>query len=145
MRLSEILLGARPFASGDDILSAVRSCLYFEPKEEDISEADLLLIFQTSSQQSWLVFTSERIYFVLDDIRNSAPQVRWRRVKEKLVDRGRVIIDIKLEDKSDSTGRINIGRMNKGFLYSKHLFVNSNIKGDIYKLIKHHMLQTDHN
>ncbi len=141
MSLWEALRGARPFAEESEIRDTVRKCQYFEQEIEKIETASLLLIFSTSSQKSWLVCTSERLYFVLDDLSFGWPEVRWRRVKDKLIRDGRVVIDIKLEDRSKSTGRINIGRMNKGFLYTKSLFSASGIKGSIYSLIENQMLK----
>jgi hypothetical protein len=140
MRLSSILLGGRSFFKEDGIRQTVKKCSYFVPSTENIDSSDLLLIFKTSTQQTWLVFTEQRVYFVLDDIRQTDPEVRWRRIKDKLVTGNRVAIDLKLEGKSEKTGRINIGRMNKGFFYTKHLFLGSSIKKRIYTLIEKHML-----
>lgn len=143
MRLSEVLLGSREFYQEEGIRDAVVNCPYFDSSVENIEKADLLLIFKTSTQQSWLVFTEQRIYFVLDDKGETKPDVRWRRVKDHLVADNRVTIDLKLENKSGKTGRVNIGRMNKGFLYTKGLFESNSIKNAIYSLIEKHMLQRE--
>ena len=140
MKLWEVLRGARPFAEEDEIRESIQKCEYYDPESERIENASLLLIFSTSSQKSWLVCTSQRLYFVLDDLSYGWPEVRWRRVKDKLVKDGRIIIDLKVEDRSEKTGRLSIGRMNKGFLYTKSLFSESGIKGSIYSLIENQML-----
>ena len=80
---------------------------------------------------------------MLDDLSYGWPEVKWRRVKDHLVKDGRVIIDLKLDDRSEKTGRVSIGRMNKGFLYTKSLFLESGIKGSIYSLIKSQMLESN--
>ncbi len=118
MKISEMLTGARSFFNKEDVIQAVKECAYFDISTENIDNCDLLLIFKTSSQQSWLVFTEQRIYFVLDDKKQTKPDVLWRRVRDHLVADGRVVINLKLDDKSDRTGRVNIGQMNKGFLYT---------------------------
>ena len=140
MKLWEVLRGARPFADEHDIRESVQKCEYYDPKSENINSASLLLIFATSNQRSWLVCTSKRLYFVLDDLSFGWPEVRWRRVKDRLITEGRIIIDLKLEDRTEKTGKIYIGRMNKGFLYSKALFLEPGIKGSIYSLIESQML-----
>lgn len=143
MKLWEVLRGARPFADKNEIRESVRKCEYYDSKVERIESSSLLLIFSTSSQKSWLVCTSQRLYFVLDDLSYGRPEVKWRRVKDHLVKDGRVFIDLKLDDRSEKTGRVSIGRMNKGFLYTKALFLESGIKGGIYSLIKSQMLESN--
>ena len=140
MSFATFLLGGRGVFTENEIRAAVKKCPYFDSAIENIDTSDILMIFKTSSQQSWLVFTEQRVYFVLDDKNETQPDVRWRRVKEKLVADGRVLINLKLEDKSEETGRVNIGKMNKGFLYSKRLFYEVGIKKRIYELITKHML-----
>ena len=143
MKLWEVLRGARPFADKNEIRESVSKCEYYDSTVERIESSSLLLIFSTSSQKSWLVCTSQRLYFVLDDLSYGWPEVKWRRVKDHLVKDGRVIIDLKLDDRSEKTGRVSIGRMNKGFLYTKALFQESGIKGSIYSLIKSQMLNSN--
>jgi hypothetical protein len=140
MKLWEVLRGARPFADEHEIRESVRKCEYYDPEAERIETSSQLLIFSTSSQKSWLVCTSQRLYFVLDDLSSSGPEIKWRRVKDYLIKDSRVIIDLKLEERSEKTGRVSIGRMNKGFLYTKSLFTEPGIKGSIYSLIKNQLI-----
>ena len=140
MKVSEILLGGRPFFSESEIVHAVDKSAFFDPEKEDLSKADLLRIFKTSTQQSWLVFTNEKMYFVLDDMNDRAPDVRWTKYKDRIVQDDHVILDLKLEDKTEKTGRVNIGQMKKGFLYSKRFFEGLGINARIYDLIVKHML-----
>lgn len=140
MKVSEILLGGRPFFSASEIANAVNKSTFFDPEKEDLSEADLLRIFKTSTQQSWLVFTNEKMYFVLDDMKDKAPDVRWTTYKDRIVQDDRVIVDLKLEDKTEKTGRISIGQMKKGFLYSKRFFEGLDINARIFNLITKNML-----
>lgn len=144
MKLWEVLRGARPFAVEQEIREVVNCCQYFESQSEKIEQASLLLIFSTSSQKSWLVCTSKRLYFVLDDLTVKSPEVKWRRIKERLIKEGRIIIDLKIEDQSENTGKVFIGNMNKGFLYTKSLFLEVGIKGSIYSLIKDQMCGQDY-
>ena len=59
MKLWEVLRGARPFADKHEIRESVRKCEYYDPEIERIESSSLLLIFSTSSHNSWLVCTSQ--------------------------------------------------------------------------------------
>ena len=139
MKLWEVLRGARPFSDEHEIRESVRKCKYYDKEIERIESSSLLLIFSTSSQKSWLVCTSQRLYFVLDDLSYGWSEVKWRRAKEHLIKDSRIIVDLKLEERSEKTGRLSIGRMNKGFLYTKSLFTESGIKDSISSLIENQM------
>ncbi|USD20200.1 hypothetical protein MJO52_14055 [Microbulbifer variabilis] len=140
MKLSQLLLGARKFASQTRILKVLKSSEYFDHSSENIKEVTLLLIFKTSTQRSWLAFSNHKIYFILDDLSRELPEVRWRRIRQNIISNNRITLDLKLEEFTENTGRVNIGRMNKGFLYSKSLFLNEGIKKMIFKLIQEKML-----
>ena len=76
MTLVESLLGYRSFSSEPEIRRSIEQSKYYDASKESPEDAGSLLIFDTSRQHTWLVATGERLYFVLDDVRQPAPRVR---------------------------------------------------------------------
>ena len=155
MSLIEHLLGYRSFSSVSEIVKRVQQAeneagpLFWQEKqhtnrvrEQDVPYGDLpasqyftggspLLIFATSRQQTWLVLAGERLYFVLDDIRRSEPQIKRSVLLDDLkFQDGRVAVDVR--PKSATTGLVDVGLRRRGWLYSKRLFPHeSSIKDTI--------------
>lgn len=82
---------------------------------------DYLLIFSTSSQHTWLIFSNKNVLCVLDDIRkrDNEKLIQW---KQKLQD----CRQLSTVHNTSETGRLNIG-VRTGWLYSYELFSNESI------------------
>ena len=93
-----------------------------------------LLIFATSRQQTWLVLAGERLYFVLDDIRRSEPQIKKSvLLKDLKLQDGEIAVDVR--PKSATTGLLDVGLRRRGWLYSKRLFAQeSSIESAVHDL-----------
>ncbi len=122
MNLIESLLGYRPFSSGLEIRESIMKSRGRDAPSEPLDDTNSLLIFETSRQHTWLVATSDSLYFVLDDIRMPEPQIKRavRRHELKARDDGTVAVDTR--SKSTSTGLVDVGLRRRGWLYSKGLF-----------------------
>ena len=168
MSLIEHLLGYRSFSSVSEIVKRVQQAeneagpLFWQEKqhtnrvrEQDVPYGDLpasqyftggspLLIFATSRQQTWLVLAGERLYFVLDDIRRSEPQIKRSVLLDDLkFQDGRVAVDVR--PKSATTGLVDVGLRRRGWLYSKRLFPHeSSIKDTIQHLFAKTMARAVH-
>jgi len=140
MKISSVILGRRDFYSNEEIIDFTKKSKNYNPEEENTHNAEALMIFQTSNQQTWLVSTNERLYCILDDIRNDEPNINWSVAKERLTAEGQVTIEINARDKSGKTGLVDIGPEHKNWLFSKGLFKEKNIDNSIRQLIKNKML-----
>ncbi len=122
MNLIESLLGYRSFSSEPEIRESITKSRSYDSSSDSLDDASSLLIFETSRQHTWLVATSDSLYFVLDDIRMPEPQIKRavRRRELKTRDDGTVAVDTR--SKSTSTGLVDVGLRRRGWLYSKDLF-----------------------
>lgn len=122
MNLVESLLGYRSFASEPEIRSSIEQSKYYDATKESPEDAGSLLIFDTSRQHTWVVATGERLYFVLDDVRQPAPRIRRSvpRSELKIQPDGRVAVITR--PKSVHAGLVDIGFRRRGWLYSQNLF-----------------------
>jgi len=140
--LSKFLLGRDDFKSETEILQIIQQSEEFAPQREDIENAEALLIFQTSTQQTWLVATNRRLYCVLDDLSKSFTRVQWSMPAEMLVRNGEVTIPIVTHERSrgrtDRSGLVDIGER-RNWLFSKKLFTTDRIEEKIDELIVGHM------
>ena len=122
MNLVESLLGYRSFSSEPEIRESIKKSKSHDSSSESLDDAGSLLIFETSRQHTWLVATGERLYFILDDARKPAPEIKRavRRSDLKARPDGRIAVDTR--SKSTSTGLVDVGLRRRGWLYSKDLF-----------------------
>jgi len=138
----KFLLGRDGLKSEAEILEIIRQSEDFDPQVEDIDNAEALLIFQTSEQQTWLVATNRRLYCVLDDLPKSFTRVQWSTPAEKLVENGAVTVPISTDEwergRAHKIGLVNIGEK-RHWLYSKKLFTIDTIEEKIENLIARHM------
>ncbi|EKF9206601.1 hypothetical protein JG663_15110 [Vibrio cholerae] len=134
------LLGRSSFSNKIQVIESIRGFERFS-SDENIKDADALLIFKSDTQQCWLVFTNLRIYFVIDDTEKSILKAMWARDKEKLVSNGRINLHLKDEPYSKATGRLFFGNMNNSILYTKSLFQSISIAGAILALANKHLLE----
>lgn len=109
----------------------------FDSSEEDPSNAETLLLFHTSKQKTWLISTNERLYCILDDIRESEPYINWTIPKEDLVEGDKVTVKILAKDHT-----IDIGEEHQNWLYSKRLFNNIDVAASVRQFIERNMIKT---
>ncbi|HGZ7315135.1 TPA: hypothetical protein ACOL2D_004571 [Vibrio parahaemolyticus] len=134
------ILGRSEFQSSLSIKETITRFDKFDEDLEDVNSAELLLVFKSKTQQCWLIFTSERIYFVVDDIEQELTKVLWARNKENMVVDGRIDLHLKERPVSKESGELLFGKMNKGFLYTRSLFQSGSIGGVVLQLAAKHFL-----
>ena len=122
MNLVESLLGYRSFASESEIRRSIEQSKYYDSSKESPEEAGSLLIFDTSRQHTWLVATGERLYFILDDVRQPAPRIRRSVPRSELRVQSDGGVAVITRPKSVHAGLLDIGLRKRGWLYSKRLF-----------------------
>jgi len=140
MSIVPIILGRRNFKTKGEIIEFVKNSKNYNPKKEFLDDSEALLIFQTSNQQTWLVSTKERLYCILDDIRKDKPNINWSVPKERLTTEDKVNVEIKIRDKSERTGLLDIGPNHRNWFFSKDLFKGVDINNMIRGLISKTML-----
>ena len=135
------LLGFRDFSKLGEIKDFISSN-YTLDQDESITNAQELIIFETSRQKTWLIVTSKKMFCVLDDVDKDTFEVRWHLTKDKLVSDNKVILDIKIDhDYKENTGLVDFGQNHREWLYSKKLFpTKDKLKDKIVGLITHKML-----
>ncbi|EKO3803710.1 hypothetical protein NTE05_000875 [Vibrio harveyi] len=133
------LLGRSSFSKKEQVIESIRSFERFS-NNENIQDADALLIFKSDTQQCWLVFTNLRMYFVLNDTEKSLLKPMWARDRENLVEHNRVNLHLKEEKHSKETGKLYFGNMNNGIYYTYSLFQSAGLAGLIITLANKHFL-----
>jgi hypothetical protein len=129
------LLGRRDFYAQKDIIRCVTKSNNYNSNKENLDKAEALNFFHTSKQKTWLILTSERLYCVLDDNRKEIPIIKWSIPKSKLIDNNKISINIKIRAHSEKSYMVDIGPIT-GWLFSKKLFTEVDIKRSIEKLIE---------
>jgi hypothetical protein len=135
------VLGQRDFYSEQQIKESIRDSKNFDPTKENPSDADALLIFETSKQQTWIVSTSERLYCILDDIREEKPHINWSMQRDRVLSQDQLLLEIETKEHTNTTGLVDIGTDHKNWLYSKKLFASKSVDENIRELIKKQMLE----
>lgn len=138
MDVRKFFLGEAEFEPANEISRKIRESKNFDPKSENPEQTQSLLIFQTSKQQTWLVASRARLYCILDDVNRSFTRVQWSMEKNELVSGRRVTVTISVNDKSPTTGTVDIGD-HKAWLYSKKLFPQQDMESRIRQLILQQM------
>lgn len=128
IRLREFL-DYRSFLSFDEIKAELRKSGKYRDQPSELADARGMLIFSTSKQQTWLIATSHRLYCVIDDKRESKPEMRW----SIRIDGGRNI-DIESEDYSEHSGQLHLAAHR--VLFSKKLFTDTNPIHRIDRIIR---------
>lgn len=134
------ILGRSEFQSSISIKNAITHFDKFDESIEDVASAELLLVFKSKTQQCWLIFTNERIYFVIDDTEQELTKVLWARNKDNIVVDGRIDLHLKERPVSKESGELLFGKMNKGFLFTRSLFQGGSIGGVVLQLAEKHFL-----
>ena len=136
MEISKFALGYREFWPEREILAFIRESKHFDASREDSKKASGLLIFQTRSQQTWLVATTLRLYVILDDRRKQLPTVIRSLAKERLLkDDGSLALGLGERERSRNTG-VLLMESYKGLLFSYKLFPDTLITDSVAQLIR---------
>ncbi|HEY0349654.1 MAG TPA: hypothetical protein VGC60_16010 [Pyrinomonadaceae bacterium] len=138
MDIRKFFLGTDEFKSPEEIIELIRTSDQFDAPQEDTAGAEALLIFQTSKQQTWLVATRARLYCVLDDLNKSFTRVQWTTPADKLVAGDQIAVEISTSDKTERTGRLNIGER-RNWLFSKKLFPTEGPEARVKEMITRQM------
>ena len=128
----------RDFLAKERIIEHVKESNNYTPDEE-LGNADALIIFQESDKQIWLVFTRFRIYSIIDDVRERGPRIQWSISKSRIITKGEITLDIRIKNYTDECGFIDIG-YRKDCIFNKHLYPRGDIIGKIRRLIRSTMI-----
>ena len=107
---------------------------------ESQEKSNALVIFNTSTQHTWLIATEIRLYCILDDLKKSKPHINWSLHKNDIIKNNRIAIDLVINNKSKNTGLIDIGQKHNRWLFSKKLFLSQPIDTMIKKLLQRSMI-----
>lgn len=142
MALINKILGYRDFSKLEDIKNYINSA-YSLDSEENINNAEGLILFQTSRQKTWLIASEKKLFCVLDDIENDSFEVRWQMDKFDLIKEQGLSLEINTNPNySPSTGSVDLGNNHKEWLYSKKLYRSeAELKSSISKLILNKMTE----
>jgi hypothetical protein len=139
MNIREFLLGTGQFKTTNEVIKLISTSPKYGSAQQGFSDANALLIFQASKQQTWLVATRSRLYCVLDDVERNFTRIQWRISKEQLIADKTFTLSIITHDNTERIGTVDIGER-KGWLYSKKLFASEPITESIKRLIRSRML-----
>ncbi|MDA1370794.1 MAG: hypothetical protein O2971_08555 [Proteobacteria bacterium] len=120
MQFSKFFDDYDKFRSEADIRSAIATSKNYGG--EDVSKARLFKFFDTSKQRSYLIATVQKVYCLVDDIRENEPRVIWSEDIAKLTG-----IALEIYDKTDRTGLVDFGSKHKNWLFTKAMFPNNDI------------------
>lgn len=138
MTILNFLLGRSEFKSDREIINTIQVFERFNVQLEKLDSAEAILVFKSETQQAWLVFTSQRFYYVLDDIEEVKTVVSWARDRDKMLEGGRLTLHPKERSISKETGEVLFGKQNHGFMFTKSLFKGTSIGGQILHLANKH-------
>jgi len=136
MSVAKSLLGYREFWAEDRIRKLITKSKKFDGSQESPDDARSLLIFRTSKQQSWLVATPERLYFILDDARKPGPHISRSDSRKSLLNQGSLADIVKARPHTERTGVIEIGQGRRGWYYSRLLFTDRPIEDEVVELLQ---------
>ncbi len=138
MKLYELFQSSNEFRSLNEIKKTIKS--HPDYQGEDLENCEVLTIFKTSKQKTYLIFTNQRMYCVLDDIRKSQPRYNWSMSKRELVKDGELNIEIIEHEKTSETGVVDISNKHRGWLYTKYIFrgkpISRKIRSSILSAMK---------
>jgi len=115
-----------------------------EPLEE-VGPVREILLFASSVQKTWLLFSNCRMYCFLDDISRDAFEEKFSLSKDEIVVNGKILPDIEINvEYKEKTGLISFTRQRKFWLFSKTLFPTEfALKAKIENIIKEKMINSD--
>ncbi len=122
MGLADLFTGRRRFRSEPEIIALTKTSTRYD-NDLQLGKPGALLIFDTSSQHTWLVMTAKRLYVILDDVRSPQAKVQWST--------SRIPPMVRTSERSDSTGIVRFNERERGWLFTKRIFANIPIQKQI--------------
>ena len=122
MVLGNFLTGRRRFLSEPEITALIKTSTRYD-NDLQLGKPGALLIFETSSQHTWLVMTAKRLYVILDDVRRPQAKVQWST--------SRIPPKVRTSERSDWTGIVRFNERERGWLFTKRIFANIPIEKQI--------------
>ncbi len=126
MELLNSIIGYRDFASEQEIKAHIKKSPSYSLEEEN-DEKNLMLLFHTTKQKTWIVASKMRLYCILDDVRKERPKITWSIPKVDIIEEEDLKIEIKARNRIQKkrTGSIDFGEDHQRWLYSRDLLGNS--------------------
>ena len=121
MKLSDLFDDSGSFHEEDAILKTVADSTAFVAENASIDHVQLMRIFDTSKQRTWLAASDEQVYCLLDDARTGELTLRWSMAKDEFASQPDRTLKVDPNYKRNS-GLIDFGPNHKNWLYSKALF-----------------------
>ena len=121
---ASVLLGRRSLNDEEGIKELLASTKEFTKNSDVLTDANVLKIFETKLQRTWLISTASNIYCVLDDVRKVEPKLKWHEDKSQLALEANDTLEVDY-DWSKNSGKVDIGPKHKGWLFSHELFEDS--------------------
>lgn len=133
--IEHFFLGRNKFKTQKEIIDIINEYIESNDESKDIIDTDttnieFLLIFQTSTQRTWLVVNFKGLYCILDDINKHLTNVKWFINKSEL---NNINVSVNNKSKYKNCGLLTIGKY-KNWLFSKKLFTD---ESKIEKEVKH--------
>lgn len=120
------ILGFRGFHKRDEIIEKIKSSEL--GNSDSLQNVNYLIIFETTSQKTWLICSKQNLFCVLDEIDSDTLIVRWKMTKHELLDNSNNL-KIKLNidfDYKEKVGKVDFGSNHKSWKITKKFFDNSN-------------------
>ena len=144
--LSDVLMkrsrdrSGRPFLTVAQIKDVITQSLNYSSHDgTDPAAARALLLFQTSTQQTWLVRTARRLYCILDDRRKPAPHINWSMATSDIATDGKLKLEVSFDEQSpvsSKSGLVHFGPKHRNWLYSKKLFASEPIAEQLDRFLR---------
>lgn len=144
--LSDVLMkrsrdrGGRPFYTVAQIRDVITQSLNYSSHDGTApAAARALLLFQTSTQQTWLVRTERRLYCILDDRRKSSPHINWSMATADIVADGKLELEVSFDERSpvsSKSGLVHFGPKHRNWLYSKKLFASEPVAEQLDRFLR---------
>lgn len=132
LSFSEFYYGRRKRLSAEDIILFCESSKRFDSKNEKLSDAGALLLYEGETLSSWLVRTNIRLYKLIDDSTKESPVINWS-VPLTDAQKGEVTA---IPGRSSGTGKLSFSfREGKTYIYEPKLFQSLGVEGAISKFI----------
>ncbi len=130
-----LLLGRRSLNDEAGIREFLVSTKEFSANADALTDANVLKIFETGLQRTWLLSTASNVYCVLDDVRSVEPKLKWHENKSRLATDVADALEVDY-DWSKKSGKVDIGSKHKGWLFSHELFKDAkSLRSDISPLL----------
>lgn len=145
MELNSFFSDRTTFESVESIKNFIKNSKNYDSSKESPEKSNSLLIFNTSSQQTWLIATEMRLYCILDDLRKPTLHINWSINRDQIIQNNKIIIDLNTRDKTENTGLLDIGKYHNKWLFSKKLFLRESIITMLKTMLTKSMLEKKFN